>query len=187
MQLILDESALHTIDLHLASCRCISMRVLENGVLFVYRVAEFSARVCVCVYVIYGLDCKHCAETCTCWLRLVRAKSRDFVPLLLPVVEKRLAASHESVRVTRVLASRECYCTSWMLLSPFTRAETAQVAGLSLSFQFMVTLVVTSSPVFWYVCVCVFHKHIHTGIRCASRCRAPSPQSLPSSSSTSSV
>jgi hypothetical protein len=75
-QLIMDMSALHTDDLRLASCRCISLHVLENAVLFIYRIAEFSARVCVCSYAWYGMDCQHCASSdCTCWFRYVRAKS----------------------------------------------------------------------------------------------------------------
>ena len=75
-QLIMEMSTLHTNDLRLASCPFISLRVLENAVLFVYRMVEFSARVCVCSYAWYGMDCQHCASSdCTCWFRYVRAKS----------------------------------------------------------------------------------------------------------------
>ena len=49
-----DHSTLHTVNLSLACCRIVSLGALEKGVLFLYRLGEFAARVVTTSYLWYS-------------------------------------------------------------------------------------------------------------------------------------
>jgi hypothetical protein len=90
---IMDQSTLHTVSLHLACCKWISLDVIEQMMLYLYRISEFCARVVVISYLWYGLDsCFHCqSDYCTCifrWVALPVISAQFLITLIITSTER---------------------------------------------------------------------------------------------------